>query len=105
MKRRDTFTALADPTRRKILELLRDRGPLPAGQIASRFRSAARPGISRHLRVLRESGLVRDESLGRSRRYELNTKPLVDLHEGWLESFTKSHTSSLVELRRRVEKP
>lgn len=103
MRRRDAYTAIADPTRRRILELLRDGGPLPAGEIASRFRSAARPGISRHLRVLRESGLVRDRAIGRTRQYRLNPEPLREIQEGWLASFTKMYTDSLSALRRRVE--
>lgn len=104
MKRRDAYAAIADPTRRRILELLRDRGPLPAGEIAARFRSAARPGISRHLRVLRESGLVKDRAIGRTRHYRLMPEPLAEIRDGWLASFATMYTDSLSELRRRAEK-
>lgn len=66
--------AIADPIRREILELLRG-GRLTAGAIAARF-PVSRPSISRHLRVLRDSGLVHDELRGRQRYYTLDTAPL-----------------------------
>jgi DNA-binding transcriptional ArsR family regulator len=61
--------------------LLRD-GERPAGEIAGRF-GISRPGVSRHLRVLRECGLVTDEVRGRERWYQLDTAPLTPL-VGWL---------------------
>ncbi|WP_238007317.1 metalloregulator ArsR/SmtB family transcription factor [Dactylosporangium sp. AC04546] len=73
--------AVADPVRRSILTLLRS-GPVPAGEIAAHF-PISRPAISRHLRVLRESGLVRDTLTGRKRLYELDPAPIAPLVE-WL---------------------
>ncbi|MCL6596378.1 MAG: autorepressor SdpR family transcription factor [Firmicutes bacterium] len=73
------FRALADPTRRQILELLR-AGPLPAGKIAVHF-PASQPTISRHLQVLKQAGLVRDERRGQYILYHLNTTVL----QGWLQ--------------------
>jgi DNA-binding transcriptional ArsR family regulator len=73
--------AIADPVRREILLMLADE-PLSAGQIADRF-AISRPAISRHLRVLREAGLVRDTADGRRRVYALVTAPLDEL-AGWL---------------------
>lgn len=73
--------AIADPVRREILLMLRDE-PLSAGQIADRF-VISRPAVSRHLRVLREAGLVRDTADGRRRVYALVTAPLEEL-AGWL---------------------
>jgi DNA-binding transcriptional ArsR family regulator len=69
--------ALADPIRRDILRMLRD-GAVTAGAIAGAF-SVTRPAISRHLRVLREAGLVRDEERGRERYYELELSALAEL--------------------------
>lgn len=69
--------ALADPVRRDILRMLRDR-PVNAGRIAGAF-SVSRPAVSRHLRVLREAGLVRDELRGRERVYRLALGPLSEL--------------------------
>jgi len=74
--------AIADPVRREILLMLRDER-LSAGQIADRF-PISRPAVSRHLRVLREAGLVRDTADGRRRVYALVTAPLDEL-TGWLE--------------------
>ncbi len=74
--------AIADKVRRDILLMLRDDA-LSAGQIADRF-AISRPAVSRHLRVLREAGLVRDTAEGRRRVYELVTAPLDEL-AGWLE--------------------
>jgi DNA-binding transcriptional ArsR family regulator len=78
--------AIADPVRREILLMLRDE-PLSAGQIADRF-AISRPAVSRHLRVLREAGLVRDTADGRRRVYALVTAPLEEL-AGWLERLTR----------------
>ncbi|SCL26639.1 DNA-binding transcriptional regulator, ArsR family [Micromonospora pallida] len=82
----EVAAAIADPTRRAILEMLRD-GPLPAGEIAARF-PVSRPAVSRHLRVLRESGLVRDELVGRQRLYRLDADRFAEL-AGWLALFTR----------------
>ncbi len=71
--------ALADPIRRKILCMLRSTA-LPAGQIAKAF-SVSRPAVSRHLRVLREAGLVRDQDSGRERLYQLELAPLRDAED------------------------
>lgn len=79
--------AIADPVRREILELLRG-GRLSAGEIAGRF-PISRPAISRHLRVLRECGLVRDELVGRQRLYALDTAPVTEL-TAWLARLTSA---------------
>ena len=55
---RDTYVAIADPTRRRILDLLHKKGVLAAGDIAGCFMTVSRPGISKHLRVLRDCGVV-----------------------------------------------
>ena len=73
--------ALADPTRRRIVELLAE-GERSAGALAGEF-STTRPAVSRHLRVLRESGLVRAREAGTSRLYSLDPAPLEELDE-WL---------------------
>ncbi|WP_240638969.1 metalloregulator ArsR/SmtB family transcription factor [Micromonospora ureilytica] len=81
----EVAVAIADPVRRHILTMLRDE-PLSAGDIAQRF-TISRPAISRHLRVLRESGLVRDELVGRQRIYRLDPGPLAPLLD-WLTGLT-----------------
>lgn len=79
-----TLEALAEPTRRRIIELLAD-GERSAGEIASHF-STSRPGISRHLRVLREHGLVRARGDAQRRLYSLDPAPLQELDE-WLHRY------------------
>ncbi|UKD51376.1 metalloregulator ArsR/SmtB family transcription factor [Amycolatopsis sp. FU40] len=74
-------SAIADPVRRDILALLQHQR-LPAGEIAARF-AISRPAVSRHLRVLRESGLVRDELVGRQRFYALDPRGFAEL-AAWL---------------------
>ena len=78
--------AIADPVRRSILVMLREQR-LAAGEIADRF-VISRPAVSRHLRVLREAGLVRDTAEGRRRVYTLDTAPLDDL-AGWMGRLTR----------------
>jgi DNA-binding transcriptional ArsR family regulator len=80
----EVAVAVADPVRREILVMLR-HAPLTAGEIAARF-TISRPAVSRHLRVLRESGLVRDEQVGRHRRYSLVRSRLGEL-AAWLTQF------------------
>ncbi|WP_091075029.1 metalloregulator ArsR/SmtB family transcription factor [Micromonospora nigra] len=83
----DVTVAIADPARRHILEMLRGQR-LAAGEIADRF-DISRPAVSRHLRVLRDSGLVRVTLVGRRRLYELDPSRLTDLSR-WLAWLTGS---------------
>jgi DNA-binding transcriptional ArsR family regulator len=98
----NAIEALADPTRRTIVELLAERDR-SAGELASHF-CTSRPGVSRHLRVLREHGLVRVREEGRRRVYSLDPAPLEELDE-WLARYRSFWTNRLdafdVELRRR----
>ena len=93
--------ALADPTRRHIVELLAER-ERDAGEIASHF-DVSRPAVSRHLRVLREHGLVRARSEAQRRIYSLDTGPLEEI-DAWLARYRGFWTNRLdaldVELRR-----
>ena len=99
------LAALADPTRRRIVELLAER-ELSAGKIASQF-PTARPGVSRHLRVLREHGLVRARAEGQRRLYSLDPRPLEEL-DAWLDHYRGFWTNRLAaldtELKRRRRK-
>jgi len=78
------FEAIAEPTRRRIVELLAE-GECSAGEIASHF-STSRPGISRHLRILHEHGLVKTRAEGTRRLYSLDPAPLAEVDE-WLERY------------------
>jgi len=95
-----TFQALADPTRRAVLDLLR-RGSQPAGQIAGAF-PVSRPAISKHLRLLRRAHLVREHREGRLRVYQLNPEPLRAV-DSWLEQYRSFWSTSLTSLKAFVE--
>ena len=82
----DALAAIADPTRRRILELLRE-GELAAGDLAEEF-SISRPAVSRHLRVLREAELVHSRVDGQRRVYTLDPRPLAEL-DAWLEPYRR----------------
>jgi DNA-binding transcriptional ArsR family regulator len=95
-----TFSALADPTRRAVLDLLR-KGRQPAGQIAQAF-PVSRPAISKHLRLLRRAHLVHEHREGRNRFYNLNPEPLKAV-DSWLEQYRTFWSTSLVNLKAFVE--
>jgi len=95
----DVVGAIADPVRRDILTMLR-RGPLPAGAIAGAF-DISRPAVSRHLRVLRETGLVVDQPQGRERHYRLDVAPLAEL-DAWLAPFRHGWDAALDALATEV---
>ena len=79
-----TFEALADPVRRRILDLLRER-PRLVGELADLL-SISQPGISKHMRVLREVGLVHVRQDAQRHWYELCPEPLAEVH-AWMESY------------------
>ncbi len=95
----DVAFAVADSVRRDILMLLR-HGVMSAGEIAGRF-DISRPAVSRHLRVLRECGLVVDEVRGRERLYQLDTAPLAPL-EAWLAELHNRWSGPLDALETEV---
>ena len=98
----DVFHAVADPTRRAILDLLRVRERLTAGEIAAEFDAISRPAVSKHLRVLRQAGLVAHERRGRQRVHRLNPEPLREL-DRWLTQYKRFWQSSLERLKAHVE--
>lgn len=76
----DIFYALADPTRRKILELLASQGELPATQIYANF-TVSPPAISQHLKVLREANLVKMEKHAQQRLYQINPEAMLEVQD------------------------
>jgi DNA-binding transcriptional ArsR family regulator len=97
-----SFAALADPTRRRIIEMLA-RGPLSVGEIASRFTISA-SAVSQHLRVLRTAKLVRSRIAAQQRIYELDTEGLAEI-ESWLDGVGPLWRKRLeaLERERRLE--
>jgi DNA-binding transcriptional ArsR family regulator len=92
------FEALADPTRRRIVELVAER-ERSAGELASAF-SISRPGVSRHLRVLREQGILTAHEAGTRRLYSLAPDGLAEVDD-WLRRFWTNRLDALeTELKR-----
>jgi DNA-binding transcriptional ArsR family regulator len=89
------FAVLANPTRRDVLDLLRE-GPRPVLDIAARF-DMARPSVSEHLKVLRDAGLVSEARHGRQRIYSVRAEPLVDMAR-WLSPYEQFWRASLKNL-------
>jgi DNA-binding transcriptional ArsR family regulator len=96
----DVFRAVADPTRRTLLDRLR-AGGRPAGELARAF-SVSRPAISRHLRVLKEARLVVERREGRRRIYQLAPLPLGDI-DAWLAEYRDFLRGSLERLKAHIE--
>jgi DNA-binding transcriptional ArsR family regulator len=97
---KDVFRAIADPTRRAILDRLR-AGPTPVNALAADFRQS-RPAVSKHLRVLRQASLVSEERRGRERLYQLEPRPLQQV-AGWIEGYRAFWLDSLNQLKRYLE--
>jgi DNA-binding transcriptional ArsR family regulator len=96
----DVFRAIADPTRRGILDRLR-AGPTPVNVLAAAFHQS-RPAISKHLRVLRDARLVAEAKVGRERRYRLQPVPLQQV-AGWIEGYRAFWLTNLTQLKHYLE--
>jgi DNA-binding transcriptional ArsR family regulator len=99
----DPFSVLADPTRRRVLELLSDR-PRRPGELASAVKTSA-PVMSRHLRILLESGFVADERVpddARARVFRLRREPIGDV-QAWLDQLQAHWNEQLTSFKRHVE--
>jgi DNA-binding transcriptional ArsR family regulator len=102
----DTFTALSDPTRRQVLDLL-SRRERAAGELGRAFPSVSQPGMSRHLRALREAGLVHVRKQDRHRVYSLRWEGLAPV-DAWISKFRgfwESELDSLESFLDRREEP
>lgn len=95
-----SFAVLAEPTRRTILDLLRD-GERPVGELVDRLR-LSQPAVSKHLRVLREAGLVEVRSDAQRRLYRLRPEPLAEV-DAWLAPYRRLWKRSLDALEKHLE--
>ena len=95
-----TFNVLAEPTRRRILDLLREQ-PRLVGELTKEL-GLSQPGTSKHLRVLREAGLVRVRRDAQRRRYELRPEPLAEMDE-WLMPYRWMWEDRLDALERHLD--
>ena len=100
------FKALADPTRRLLLDALfvqdgRTLGDLEA--VVSAHTQMTRFGVSKHLRLLEPAGLVITRRRGREKLHYLNPVPIRLIHNRWIDKFTEAHTVALTDLKRQLE--
>jgi DNA-binding transcriptional ArsR family regulator len=96
------FKALADPTRRFLLDLLFAR----EGQTLTELESAVemtRYGVMKHLRVLEEAGLVVARRSGREKLHFLNAVPIREVHDRWIDKYTERHVAALIDLKHELE--
>jgi DNA-binding transcriptional ArsR family regulator len=95
-----TFQVLAEPTRRRILDLLLER-PRPVGELVEQL-GLSQPGTSKHLKVLREAGLVQVRADAQRRWYELRPEPLAEI-DAWLRPYRRLWADSLDALERHLD--
>lgn len=98
---RSVFSAVADPTRRQLLDLLAGVGELPLHEMTSKFQMG-RTAISKHLGILQEAGLVEGRKVGRETRYHLNAAPLREIQE-WVSFYERFWTTRINRLKDLVE--
>ena len=96
------FRALADPTRRAILDGLFERDGQSLGEIERAF-DMSRFGVMKHLRVLEEAGLVTTHRVGRSKLHFLNPVPIRLIHDRWIDKYTEHRVSALADLKHELE--
>jgi DNA-binding transcriptional ArsR family regulator len=96
-----TFELVAEPTRRRILDILRD-GERSVGELVERL-SLSQPGVSKHLRLLRDAGLVDVRREAQRRLYGLRAEPLTEI-DAWLEPYRRFWAGRLDELERHLDR-
>jgi DNA-binding transcriptional ArsR family regulator len=96
------FKALADPTRRFLLDKLFKRDGRTLTELESVL-EMTRFGVMKHLRVLEDAGLVVTRKVGREKLHYLNAVPIRLIHDRWIDKFTERHVSALTDLKRQLE--
>ena len=96
------FKALADPTRRLLLDLLFEHEGRTLGDLASHV-EMSRVGVMKHLRLLEEADLVIAQRAGRENRHFLNPVPIRMIHDRWIDKYTEHRAAALVDLKRTLE--
>ncbi|MGH3509539.1 MAG: ArsR/SmtB family transcription factor [Nocardioidaceae bacterium] len=96
------FKALADPTRRYLLDLLFERDGRTLGELESGL-EMTRFGVMKHLRLLESAGVVVTQRSGREKLHFLNPVPIRLLHDRWIDKFTERRVSAVVDLKRQLE--
>jgi DNA-binding transcriptional ArsR family regulator len=98
----DVFKALADPTRRELLDVLFERDGQTLGELEARF-AMSRFGVMKHLKVLEGAGLVVTKRRGREKLHFLNTVPIRLVHDRWVSKYAEPWAAGLSELKHDIE--
>ena len=98
------FRALADPSRRLLLDLLFERDGRTLSELESEL-AMTRFGVMKHLKVLEEADLVVTRRSGREKHHFLNPVPIRMIHDRWIDKYTERNVSALLELKDRLERP
>jgi len=98
----EVFKALADPTRRELLDELFRQDGQTLGALEERF-AMTRFGVMKHLRLLEEAGLIVTRRAGREKLHFLNPVPIRLIHDRWIDKFTERRVSALTDLKRELE--
>ena len=96
------FKALADPTRRHLLDRLFEQDGRTLGQLEEGL-EMTRFGVMKHLRVLEDAGLVVTRRAGREKHHFLNPVPIRELHDRWIDKYTERRVSTLLDLKAQLE--
>jgi len=97
------FKALADPTRRLLLDTLFERDGRTLTELGAQI-AMSRFGVMKHLKVLEEAGLVVTRRSGREKLHYLNPVPIRLIHDRWIDKYTERQVTALVDLKRELEK-
>ena len=98
------FKALADPTRRHLLDRLFERDGRTLTELESEL-EMTRFGVMKHLRVLEQAGLVTARRRGREKLHYMNPVPIQLIHDRWIDKYTERHVSALSDLKAQLEEP
>ena len=99
------FRALADPTRRLLLDRLFERDGRTLGELEAEVPEMSRFGVMKHLRVLEDAGLVVTRRSGREKLHFLNPVPIRLIHDRWIDKYTEGPAAALAHLKKRLENP
>ncbi|EAP99619.1 transcriptional regulator [Janibacter sp. HTCC2649] len=99
------FRALADPTRRTILDALFESDGQTVGQLVALFPDVTRFAVMKHLTVLEEADLVATEKVGREKRHHLNPVPIAQIADRWVSKYAQPFTRTLLDLQSAAENP
>lgn len=97
------FKALADPTRRFLLDLLFERDGRTLGELESKL-AMTRFGVMKHLRLLEDAGLILTRRSGREKLHFLNPVPIRLIHDRWIDKYTERQVAALANLKTELEK-